>query len=62
MYHIKEMWRNLLFAMSEGDILKMQAIEGMSIFDFWPYFDRWKEKIEQKKDNLKNNQQHGRRK
>ncbi len=48
--------------MAEGDIIKIQAIEGMSVFEFWPYFDRWKEKIEEKKEHYKNKQQHGSRK
>lgn len=60
MHDLREMWRSLLFSMAEGDIIKIQAIEGMSVFEFWPYFDRWKEKIEEKKEHLKNRKSNAR--
>jgi hypothetical protein len=48
------MWRNLFFSIAEGDILKIHAIHGMSIFEFWPFFDQWKEKIAKQNENIKN--------
>ena len=44
----KTSWEELWWSMSKGDILAYNQIKKMDVFEFWPFFDRWRAK--QKED------------
>ena len=54
----RKIWNDLILNMSDGDVVKMQEIKRMdAIREFWQFFDFWREKQQQKLEQLRKTNQ-----
>ena len=47
------MWHELWWNMSNGDVTAYRDIKKMDVFEFWTFFDKWRERNERERDAAK---------
>ena len=52
----RKIWRELFWNMAEGDVTRYNEIKRLNVFEFWKYFDFWRERMSKRIEaNRKNN-------
>lgn len=52
----RKIWNDLIYNMADGDITRINEIKRMDAkLEFWQFFDNWREKQQQKLEQLRKN-------
>lgn len=57
----KAKWDDILYVMSDGDIMRQNEFMKMEIASFWAFYERFKERKEKEYENLKESKRYGKR-
>lgn len=52
----RKMWQELWWNMAEGDITGYREIKKLDVFEFWGFFDKWRERNQKESDRLRQQQ------
>jgi len=50
---VSKKWRELWYAMADGDAKQYEIIKALDTFEFWSMYDNWKTRIDAKREALK---------
>lgn len=46
----RKMWQELWWNMAKGDVTAYREIKKMDVFEFWAFFDKWREQNDRERE------------
>lgn len=46
----RKTWQELWWNMAKGDVTAYREIKKMDVFEFWAFFDKWRERTQQERE------------
>lgn len=46
----RKTWQELWWNMAKGDVTAYREIKKMDVFEFWTFFDKWRERTQQERE------------
>lgn len=50
----RQTWQELWYAMAKGDPLAYKEVRSMQVMEFYPFFNKWRDKLKQDQKSNKN--------